>query len=786
MAKKDIEKTEEEEHDDRFQRMHQASMPGGMHRPPPPGMGGGKVKTEHERDVLWKWIFGYLKKYKGQFVFFFILMLSGTSIMSVTPLITASIIDQGIVAQDRAFLYSQTMLYLSLMLYMAIASFIAQFGLNRIGQYVTFEVRNEIFARLQEMSLSYFDKRPSGDIISIATNDVDQLNMLVGGQLVQIISNIISIALTIIFMYVLNPILATIALIVFPCFLILMRMFKKQVSSAFKETRKTISKVTSSIQENIAGAKVVQAYGQEKRAATEFEQANRANYDAQLKTRKVFAGFFPLVNFVTTIITMIVLLSGGLMYLGDVSVWGIVVTIGVLTAYIIYLAEFFRPFMMLMQIQQVIESSMAASDRIYGILEEKAEMPDPENPVKVINPLGQIEFKGVNFGYKFTDNGTNGGFSMKKMPQKATLSATKDGMSPPQKNSMGSAVNGGMPNAGVMNGGGIMNGFDPKNPQKILDMVKNLEKMLRNQTGMKSSAGMGGNEGGMGGGSMGGMGGSPQMITRMLVQSPIPASIYDQFPQIVKDAILEQKKLIEHERTVGYVLQNIDLKIVPGTTLAIVGETGAGKTTMVKILARFYDVNEGAIYIDGVDIRHINKNDLRSYLGMVPQDAFIFTGSVKQNLLYGFETPTPDLEQKMVEISQFLGLHAFIETMPEKYETKIVENGANISIGQRQLIAFARALLRDPKILILDEATSSVDPYTESLIQDALDKARKGRTTIIIAHRLSTIKNADHIIVLGKESKGILEEGTHAQLVAQNGKYKKLLEMQYREVSQTS
>ncbi len=180
---------------------------------------------------------------------------------------------------------------------------------------------------------------------------------------------------------------------------------------------------------------------------------------------------------------------------------------------------------------------------------------------------------------------------------------------------------------------------------------------------------------------------------------------------------------------------------------------------MIKLIARFYDVNKGSVSIDGVDIRKVTKNDLRDLIGLVPQDAFIFTGTIRENLLYAFSEITPEIEEKMIEVSKFLGLHNFIDTLHKGYNTKLKENGSNISIGQRQLIAFARALITDPKILILDEATSSVDPYTETLIQDALDKARKGRTTIIIAHRLSTLQKVDRIIVL--DHGRIIEEGTH-------------------------
>ena len=275
---------------------------------------------------------------------------------------------------------------------------------------------------------------------------------------------------------------------------------------------------------------------------------------------------------------------------------------------------------------------------------------------------------------------------------------------------------------------------------------------------------------------------SPQSILRMLASISIPPEIYQQIPKNVKNAIDEQKILIQHEQSKGYILRDLTLKIPAGATIAIVGKTGSGKTTLIKLLARFYDVNNGKILIDDVNIREVRKKDLRNLIGIVPQDTFLFTGTIRENLLYAFDDPSPEIEKKMIEVSKFLGLHNFIETLHKRYDTKLKENASNISIGQRQLIAFARALITDPKILILDEASSSVDPYTETLIQDALNKARKGRTTIIIAHRLSTIKNADHIIVLSADKKGIIEQGDHETLLSLNGIYKRLLEMQHRDI----
>jgi len=496
--------------------------------------------------------------------------------------------------------------------------------------------------------------------------------------------------------------------------------------------------------------------------------------------------------------------------------------------------------MSLMTIQQVIESALAATDRIYSLLQESVEIPDPENPESFTEVKGEIEFKNVSFGYILENGNGNAkvegtplnpqmppmmqgnpmmkrAFEMiKSFPEPYSSFVTKNMMKMPQdirmklfmglmgskpsdvpqkidnilaefnyavttsaKSAVVEAPEKGESSKEKMEKGGMMGGMMGGMEMNLSMMVKNLENMLRGKSG-GMQGGMGGEGGMMGGGGMHGP--SPQAMARMIASMPIPEKDFEEFPKIVKDAIQEQKILIQHEQSKGYVLENINFKIEPGTTLAIVGETGAGKTTAIKLISRFYDINKGSVLLDGLDVRKVKKKELRDLIGLVPQDAFVFTGTIRENLLYAFEQPTPEIEERMIEVSKFLGLHNFIETLHKKYETKLKENGSNISIGQRQLIGFARALITDPKILILDEASSSVDPYTETLIQDALNKARDGRTTIIIAHRLSTIKNADHIIVLGAENHGILEEGTHESLLALGGRYKHLLEMQYKDV----
>jgi len=794
-------------------------------------MGEGKSKLEHPSNVLWRWLFSYIKPFRMKFISFLILLIIGSLISSITPLISASIIDNGIVAADSEYIIYMSTFYLTLLFIMAVITYYSQYGMGKVSQSITFEVRNDLFFKLQDMSLTYFDNRSSGDIISITTNDVTLLNQLVGGQFIQIISSIVSLSLTIVIMYFLNVFLALISMAVFPFFFFITYLFRKVAVRLFKESRKTIGNVTSSIQENVAGAKVVQAYGQEKRASIEFDRANLANYNAMVKIRKFMATVFPLINFLTTLLTAVVLLAGGFTVLEGIPLFGQVVTLGVLSAYITILGQFFRPFMTLIQIQEVMASALAASDRIFTLLEEKVEIPDIENPIELNTISGDIKFESVSFGYKFKEEqeskvnnklGPNNPMMQKvikylqslpepyssfisenamKMPQNVrqklfmTLIGTKPSEAPQiidaillefgyaVPDSKNSRENSQLKTSFSEEKGDALNSEMPQlSSQMIIQMAKVLERNLKSQATVQqsSSSGFQSQEGGMMSSNMNIQ--TPEAILKFLARIEIPKDNVVQIPKIVRDAIEEQRKIFEHERSTGYVLKDVDLEIPAGKTVAIVGETGAGKTTIIKLISRFYDINNGQIKLDGFDIRKISKKDLRDLIGLVPQDAFLFTGTIKENLLYAFENPTKEIEDKMISVSKFLGLHNFIEALHKKYDTKLKENASNISIGQRQLIAFARALITDPKILILDEATSSVDPYTETLIQDALDKARKGRTTIIIAHRLSTIKNADHIIVISADKKGIIEEGNHEELMSLDGKYKRLLEMQHHEI----
>ncbi len=822
---------------------------------PSPGGRGGKgsffdqndVILDHSKKILWKWLGNYFfaGKNKNRIIIALILISAGTIIGALQPVVIAFLIDNGIIANNAQFVINMGITYVIMMIILIFANYFGSLLLTKISQNIVYSIRVDIFAQLQKCSMQYFDKRPSGEIVSICTNNVDVLNQFIGGQLSGILSSILMAFFYTILMFVLNPFLATISLIIVPIYMLLTVLIRKLAGTAFRDTQKSIAKVTVRMQENIAGAKVMQAYGQEAKEKKQFDEANFQNYAANLRIRRVFSFMFPLIGTISSLISVAVILIGSLVGLDflNVVMFGnkVIVSVGIITAFISFLGSFFKPFMMLMQIQQIQLAALASTDSIYSLLKEKVEIADPDSPrnfEEIVN--GKLEFDDVSFGYKMEDlliDDNNGisinlqdksmknlrkaigkypnpynSFLIQNLPNMTSklgekilknIVIIKPKEAPAKLDRILGEFKCAVPNTDLARENPefrtifpkkekkmektpqlINNGIPvEKTPEEILDMGIKIEFFLRNQKKQQSSvSGEQGEQGGRGGGPRGVK--SELELLEFLTKTTIADEIFQKLPKIVQDAIKERKTRLRNEETIGYVLKNIKLDVNSGNTLAIVGETGAGKSTFVKLIARFYNLkeDEGTIQLDDLNIQDVTKKDLRDLIGLVPQDAFLFDGTIKENLLYAIDDPTPEIEVKMLEISKFLGLHNFIEALPDKYDTHLIENGSNISIGQRQLIAFARALITNPKILILDEATSSVDPYTETLIQDALNKARKGRTTIIIAHRMSTIKNADLIIVLDNKKKGIIEKGNHESLLSLNGKYRKLLEMQHREI----
>ncbi len=787
-----------------------------------------KKKREYSDKILWKWMFSYLKEYKWKFIPLLGFLVIFTAIAAFLPYLQKKIIDDGLLGGNWPLVIYLLIVYGLFTIGSTIGAGIVNYSMGKIGTNVIYKVREEIFDNLQNMSMDYYDKSHSGDIISIATSDVDQLNMVFGGQLSLVIADAFRGFLIIILMLVMNWELAIITFLVIPTFGVFMKILQKKARSAFKVTRKAISEVTQKAEENISGMKVIQAYGKQSKAAQEFDEANIKNQEANMKIRKIFSYYIPIIFFVMGIFSSLILLYGGSAIINGFSLFGNTISLGTLNAMSNYLMQLFMPIMSIAMFQQFAEGALAAAERIYKLLNEQSEIPDPENPVEFTDVKGEIQFKNVTFQYseRKTKKEINvDDHLLESMPKERQEQLKRLHQLPEDERKKALSM---MPEQQRMNFSKMLKLMEEtseisskkitkakqerehkkikhkmsemnnelmqsrmenmkkmlEDPENILKLALELEKQLSGEKDVSLSSGSSGE---MGGGSSGGGGAGDGMLSKIprnqmlsiLSSDKVSEEIFEQFSPIVKQLIKEHKEIEEHKLSKGEIIKDVSFTIPAGKTIAIVGPTGAGKTTLIKLITRFYDIKDGdgEILIDGINIKDINKDDLRKNIGMVPQDSFLFTNTILENLYYGKpENEEIVMTEELMEISKFLGLHNFIDNMPEKYDTSLIENASNLSVGQRQLIAFARVLMVDPKILILDEATSSVDPYTESLIQDALDKAKKGRTTIIIAHRLSTIKNADEIYVL--EDGKFVEHGSHEDLLALNGKYANLVAMQ--------
>lgn len=507
---------------------------------------------------------------------------------------------------------------------------VASFGLNYgqtyiiqlIGQKIIFNMRQQIFEHLQEMSLSFFDKNPVGRLVTRVTNDTDTLNDMYTSVIVNIFNDIFILSGIIIVMFLLNVKLALISLTTAPLIFIGTYIYRKLATQAYRLVRVRLAKINAFLAEHISGMKIVQIFVTEKKKHNEFIKINKEYYDANMRQLVIFAIFRPSMDLIYSLTLAIVLWFGGLNVLSNV------IEFGVLYAFINYIGQLFQPIFDISEKYDILQAAMASSERIFMLLDTNEKIENPKNPKLLNNLKGSIDFKHVWFSYTGDD----------------------------------------------------------------------------------------------------------------------------------------------------WVLKDVNFHVDPGETVAFVGATGAGKTSIISLISRFYDIQKGEILIDGKNIKSINKEDLRKNIGVVLQDVFLFTGDIKSNIRLNNKNIS---DEDIKRVAQYVNANKFIENLPNKYDAKVNERGSTLSYGQRQLLSFARSLAYNPKILILDEATSNIDTETEVLIQDALKKLTKNRTTLIVAHRLSTIQHADKIIVLHKGQ--IKEMGTHQELLSKKGLYYNLYKLQYKD-----
>jgi ATP-binding cassette subfamily B multidrug efflux pump len=584
----------------------------------------------------------YLAPYKHLVLIALTLTIGVNLVRQVGPLLTKWAIDdyvtpatEGAMGFDDAFrgITLLAVVYIISLLVTLCIGYFQDVLLNTIGQRVMFDLRDQIFSKLQTVELAFYDKNPVGRLITRLTTDVDSLNELFTSGLVEVLGDVVLIAGALGMMFYFNWRLAIVSLLVVPLLIAATAWFRRGAREGFRQVRTKIARLNAFTQEHVSGAQTVQLFNREEKAFKHFSEINASYRQANIDTIFYYAVFYPMVNLISAIgIAAIVWYGGG-------KVIQNAITIGTLVAFLQYTQRLWQPIQDISDKFNIFQAAVVASERIFRLLDtpDKIESPaQPQLPATGARSLGRIEFRNVWFAYQGED----------------------------------------------------------------------------------------------------------------------------------------------------WVLKDVSFTVEPGESVALVGHTGSGKTTITSLLMRFYEIQRGEILLDGLDIRLWDLRKLRENFAVVLQDVFLFSGDIASNIRLGNRTITDDrIEWGAGEVRA----SHFIERLPEGYRTKVRERGAGLSVGQKQLISFARALAFDPRILVLDEATSSIDTETEQLIQGAIERVMAGRTSIIIAHRLSTIQRVDNIIVLHKGQ--IREMGNHQELLANRGIYYKLYMLQYkdqvRELSRT-
>ena len=572
--------------------------------------------------VLARRLLGFLRPYRGLVSLAVLVLLVDSLLELVGPWITKVAIDRHIAVGKLDGLGHLALLYLAVVLAGFGLQYVQFYVMQWVGQQIQFDLRCRLVRHIQSQELAFFDRNPVGRLMTRVMGDVGTLNELFTSGVVAIFGDLLTLVGIVVAMFVLDWRLALVANIVLPALFVISMLFRARVRTTYRLIRARIAALNAFLQEQITGIRVVQLFGREPASAAKFAELNAAHRQAHLQTVGYYALFFPAVEFVSAVATALIIWYGG----GRIVQHSL--QLGVLVAFLQYAERFFRPISDLSEKYNTFQSAMAASERIFRLLDRSPRLQNPAQPRRLQRARGHLVFDQVQFAY---------------------------------------------------------------NP--------------------------------------------------------------------------EEK-----------VLQDLSFEVQPGERVALVGATGAGKTSILSVLTRLYDIQGGRVLLDGIDIREVDLGDLRRQVGVVLQDAFLFAGSIEHNIRLG--DPRITLE-RVRESAELVHAARFIERLPGGYAAEVSERGGTLSLGQRQLVALARVLAFDPAILVLDEATSSIDTQTEIAIRDGVHQVLAGRTALVVAHRLSTIQDCDRILVLHHGR--LRESGTHAELLRAGGIYARLYELQFRD-----
>lgn len=563
--------------------------------------------------------FQYLRPYRKEIPIAITLVMIGASTQAIGPFLIGWSID-NLIAQGNLRGLLLILGLLGLIYVLGIWAIRGQ--IIRVGwimQRLLGQLRQDIFTKIQSLPVSFFDRSEAGDLMSRLLNDVNTVNQAFGQTIAQMLGNIFSLVGIVIAMLSINLRLGLLSNLVVPLMIITTSLFARWARAKFRVTRQTIGELSTKLEEDIGSVREAQAFNRVPINIAEFDILNAANRDANVEAVAITAAFLPSIDFLNTLAT-----AGVLAYGGYLAVTG-GATVGVVTSFLLYVQQFFRPIQILSQFYTQAQSAIAGLERIFLLLDEPSQLQDAPDAIEMPPIEGEVKFENVTFGY---------------------------------------------------------------NPEQL-------------------------------------------------------------------------------------VLKGVNLHAHPGQMVALVGPTGSGKSTIINLILRFYDVTGGAVKIDGFDVRSVTQASLRRQIGIVLQDNILFSGTVGENIAFGLPYAT---QAEIEAAAQMANVHEFITSLPEGYATQLGERGAPLSQGQRQLISIARAILINPRILILDEATSSIDTRTEAMVQEAIARLLQGRTSFVIAHRLSTVTQADRVLVI--QHGQIVEQGNHAELIAQQGVYANLYALQ--------